>query len=252
MKLFHAIAFIAMLLVLASCGKKGPVRPLLANLPDAVQAAELVQRGDELLLSWQLPTRNQNGSPLEAAPVVDIYRMPYDPADYCPECKDRSTLLFSIHPELPDPAQLRGSRYTLHDRQVTAGHGYQYRLVPKNQRNLEGRALRVRIVVVPPAPAPVGLQVKGHDQEATLSWLPLIPASGQELLGYRIYRRHPGAASPAELLNQHLLTVAEYTDINLVNGTEYQYQISAVLKQGEQILESLASPAVVAIPEKDL
>ncbi|MDT8418851.1 MAG: fibronectin type III domain-containing protein [Desulfuromonadales bacterium] len=252
MKLFCALVLIALLPVIASCGKKGPVRPLQANLPDAVIAAELVQRGDELLLSWQLPIRNQNGSPLETAPVVDIYRMPYDPADYCPECKDRATLLFSINPELPAPAQLSANRYTLHDRQVTVGQGYRYRLVPKNELNREGRSLSVRIVVVTPPAEPQGLQVKGLDQGAALTWSPLTPPAGMELLGYRIYRRDAGVASPAELLNQRLLTVTEYTDINLGNNTEYRYQVSAVLKQGERILESLASAAVGVIPQKGL
>ena len=252
MKLFRALALIALLLIIAACGKKGPVRPLLANLPDAVSAAELVQRGDDLLLSWRLPTRNQNGSPLEAAPVVDIYRLLYDPADYCPECKDRSTLYASINPELPEPAQFSDARYTLHDRQVTAGQGYQYRLVPKNQHNLEGRSLSVRIVVVPPHEAPSGLQGTGLDQGATLSWSPLTPTNGTDLLGYRVYRREEGVTSPATLLNQRLLTVTEYTDINLVNDTEYRYQISAVLKQGERMLESLASTPVGVTPRKDL
>lgn len=249
MNIARLIISIGIILILASCGKKGPVRPLLANLPNAVSHVELRQSGDVVLLSWQLPTHNQNGTLLEPAPTVDIYRMLFDPADECLECKDRSTLLHSIDPELPQPAQLKGQRYLLRDQQVAANQGYHYRLVPRNADGLDGHPLIVRIVFAEPPVAPTGFTVEAHDRSTAMSWTPLQPAEGQELLGYRIYRQHVGDFNAAKLLNNKPLTDTKYDDLNLENGREYRYQLRALLKRGELMLESLPSPIESVVPE---
>jgi predicted small lipoprotein YifL len=249
MNVVRLIGFVGLLLFLTACGKKGPVRPLQAQLPEAVRNVELRQRGAELLLGWQLPTRNQNETPLEAPPVVEIYRMRFDPADDCPECKDRSTLLHSINPELPHPARLSGDRYLLRDRQVAAGQGYQYRLVPRTASGQHGSPLQVRIVFAAAPAAPTGLRAKAHDRSATLSWHPLQAAAGQTLLGYRVYRRLEGSGQPAILLNRQPLAALRYDDLNLENGRLYSYRIRALLRHGEQRLESLPSAAVTALPQ---
>lgn len=250
MQTVRLIALISIVLMLSACGRKGAVKPLKANLPDSVQNVELRQRGGELLLSWQLPGQNQNDTPLETAPVVDIYRMLYDPADYCPECKDRSTLLYSIDPELPRPARLNGDRYLLHDRQVAAGEGYRYRLIPRNERGQAGLPLVVQIAFSEPPLAPGGLTIEGYDRSTSLSWNPVQPDKGQKLLGYRIYRQDE-ESQPAVLLNQRPLTNLGYDDTSLENGRQYRYQIRALFEQNGQSLESLPSATVSAIPQAD-
>lgn len=247
MRTARLIIITGIILLLASCGKKGPVRPLEANLPASVKNVELRQQGDTLLLSWQLPTHNQNSTLLDSAPVVEVYRMLFDPANDCPECTDRSVLLYSIDPELPQPALLSGDRYLLQDRQVAANQGYHYRLVPRSKDGQDGQPLIVRIVFVEPLAAPAGLKVEAHDRSATVSWQPFQPAEGQELLGYRLYRHHE--ESSVELLNPRPLTDLIYEDFNLENGRAYNYQVRALLKQGEQILESLPSATITAVPQ---
>jgi hypothetical protein len=244
------IITIGIILLLTSCGKKGPVRPLEANLPASVKNVELRQQGDKLLLSWQLPTHNQNNTLLESSPVIDIYRILFDPANDCPDCTDRSTLLHSIDPELPQPALQNGDRYLLQDRQVAANQGYRYRLVPRNKDGQAGQPLVMRIIFAEPLAAPAELRVEAHDRSATLNWQPFQPVEGQELLGYRIYRHHKGASS--ELLNPRPLTEPIYEDFNLENGTTYSYQVRALLKQGEKILESLPSVTITATPQAGL
>lgn len=249
MNLTRLITYIGLLLILASCGKKGPVRPLDVSLPGPVQNAELRQRGNELLLSWQLPTSNQDGSPLTSAPEVDIYRMLFDPNDDCPECEDRSSPRYTINPELPQPAWRSGDRYLLRDQQVAENQGYQYRLVPRSEDDQNGQPLRMRVVYIEPSAAPAGFSVESHDRSATLSWLPLEPAGGQVLTGYQVYRRTLGGSQPAELLVQLPPENQKYDDLTLTNGKQYAYQIRALLTQGEQFLESLPTPAITATPQ---
>lgn len=240
------------LLILAACGKKGPVRPLEAHLPNAPGSVELVQSGDELLLSWKLPDRNQDGTPLAAPPTIDIYRMLFDPNDSCPECRDRSTLLYSIDPELPEPAQIDGDRYLLRERKVSAGQGYHYRLVPVDRNGQAGEPLVKRIAFLAPPAAPEGLRVTPHDRSTVLDWEPLQPAAGFELVGYHVYRRDTDAGQPLQRLTKRALAESSYNDYNLANGKSYDYQLRALLKKDDRLLESLPTAIVSATPEAEL
>ena len=74
------------LFALASCGKKGPVRPLLKPLPQAPAAVTVRQQGETTLLSWTLPTRNQDASSLTDLQGFAVYRMEYDPVEGWPGC----------------------------------------------------------------------------------------------------------------------------------------------------------------------
>lgn len=252
MKITHLMVLFIMALTCIACGKKGPVQPLEANLPNAVRNVELMQHGGELHLSWQLPTSNQNGTPLEKPPVVEIYRMLFDPQDSCPECKDRSTLLYSIDPELPEPSLLIGGRYFLRDKQVAAGQGYHYRLVPVDSTGQHGQSLIKRVAFFQPHKAPTGLKVAPHNRSTVLSWEPLQPASEMALLGYHVYHRMQGEASSFERITKRAQSETSYNDYNLANGSQYDYQVRALLQKDGQTLESLPSLTVSATPQPEL
>jgi predicted small lipoprotein YifL len=244
----YLLTSIISLLLLTACGNKGPVRPLEVPLPGTVQAPELRQQGDSLLLGWQLPTTNQDGSPLTAAPIVDIYRMTYDPADDCPECFDRSSLLVSINPQLPTPAQKVGQRFLFYDRPLTADTGYQYKLIARNQDDEQSRPVILRQAYRQPLPAPLYVTATPRDRAALLEWQAPPLLAGDELLGYLIYRRSNGIGSPYPLQAEPLQSNS-FEDFSLDNGTTYQYRISALVRRGKQQLEGRASQEVSVTPQ---
>lgn len=251
MKFFQPLVILGILLLLVACGKRGPVRPLEAHLPKTVKNVGLMQIGDELLLSWQLPSSNQDGTPLESPPVIDIYRMLFDPNDNCPECTDRSTLLHSIDPELPHPAHQKGDRYLFYDRQVSAGQGYHYRLVPVDKSGRPGQSLVKRVAFLGPHAAPEGLQVTPHDRSTVLTWTPLQPREGMVLLGYHVFRRSGDSGNSLLRLTKRAVTETTFNDYKLNNGTEYNYHLRALLQQGGLSLETLPSAIVSATPHPD-
>lgn len=248
MRIQHFMICILLLPVLAACGNKGPVRPLEIPLPGAVQAPELRQQGDALLLGWQLPTQNQDGSPLESPPAVDIYRMTYNPQDDCPECFDRSTLLVSIDPQLPKPARQLGGRYQLFDRPLQAGTGYQYKLIARNRQNEQSRPVILRQAYLEPLPPPQQVVATAHDRSVLLQWQAPQLAQGDQLLGYLVYRRLEADAT-SSLLTTRLLQAESFEDFSLENGTPYFYRIRAVVKRDNQQLEGLASPELGVTPK---
>ena len=247
MRIFHLIALLFCVATIAGCGNKGPVRPLEVPLPNAVQAPELRQQGDALLIGWQLPTTNQDGSPLEHEPIVDIYRMTYDPQDDCPECFDRSTLLVSINPQLPTPAQKIDGRYRYHDRPLQPGTGYQYKLIVRNRDNEQSQPIILRQDYQEPLPAPVNFTAIPRDRSVSLQWEKPELATGDNLLGYLVYRRFSGAS--LSQLTKQPLTAPNFEDFSLENGTSYSYRVRALVQRGKQQLEGLASPELKVIPQ---
>ena len=248
MQLIKLFTTLLCLTLLVACGNKGPVRPLEIAAPGAIQAPEVRQQGDALLLGWQLPISNQDGSPLDEPPVVDIYRMTYDPADDCPECFDRSTLLVSVNPQLPAPAQQTGERFLLHDRPLQADTGYQYKLIARSQDDEQSRPIILRQTYLEPIPAPQQVEIIPRDRSLQLQWQAPALAEGDVLLGYLLYRRLDPEQSLYPLSSQPL-TEAKFEDFSLKNGTRYHYRLRALVKRGKQQIESLASPELSATPK---
>lgn len=244
----YLLTLIITLLLLTACGNKGPVRPLEVPMPGTVQAPELRQQGDALLLGWQLPTNNQDGTPLSDLPIVDIYRMTYDPSDDCPECFDRSKLLTSINPELAKPAQIIGNRYLLHDRLLTPETGYQYKLIVRNQADEQSRPVILRQAYSTPVPAPKQVKATPRDSSVTLNWKAPALQANDSLIGYLVYRRQGSQASPYPL-NSQPVKEADFEDFSLKNGTQYQYRVRALVKRGKIQVESLASEELSVVPK---
>ena len=249
MRLLRLTALLCSLLLLAGCGHKGPVRPLKAKRPGPATALELRQQGEALLLSWQLPKNNIDGSAIEEPPVLDIYRMTYDYQADCPECFDRSTLLFSIEPELPNPARKVGDRYLLLDRQVDAGTGYQYKFIARGEDAVTGSPVILRLPFAPPVAAVEKLEIVAHDRAIALKWQAVEVAEGDSLLGYQVYRKVASEERSAYPLNPEPLLTTSFDDFNLDNGRSYSYSIRTLVKRNDQTIEGIATPELSAVPK---
>ncbi len=76
MKKFFPILILASLLVsLFSCGKKGPILPPIPRVIQKVEALEISQRGENLLLEWENPTAYIDGSPVPEITAVEVWIM---------------------------------------------------------------------------------------------------------------------------------------------------------------------------------
>ena len=252
MALLRPIALLGILLLLSACGYKGPVRPLKTKRPGPATALELRQQGKALLIGWQLPGNNLDGSVIEKPPALDIYRMTFDPQDDCPECFDRSTLLVSIAADLPEPARKVGNRYLLLDRQVQTGVGYQYKLIARSSADETGTAVILRQAFSEPVAAPRQAEAVPHDRSITLNWQPGDLAEGDRLLGYQIYRKLATEPRSPYPLNPEPLQTSSFEDFNLENGRSYSYWIRTLIERDQQTIEGIASPELIAVPQAGL
>lgn len=243
------LVILLLLLSLAACGKKGPVRPLLKSLPAAPRAAEIRQVGGELLLTMELPDRNQDGSPLSDLALIRILRRE-TPGGVCVECDEPTKVWREIDPEYPREATLVGQRLNLRDQDVLPGYGYRYRIVAITRSGQAGEAVTLVRVANEATTAPTAVSARGYDRMVRLAWHP--PATlppGWELLGYNLYRAQEAEPFTETPVNGVVIPEAHYDDIGPVNGIVYRYQVRSLLRKGDLTVESASSGEVAATPQ---
>lgn len=223
---------------LIGCAKKGPVRPKLASLPAAPQAPLLEQRGDQLLLSWQAPDKNQDGGDADDLAGFHILRRDYAAADGCPGCREPDDLQVRIRLDYPVPAQRIGDRFYWLDERVAVGRGYRYFVLPVTVGRQRGEPADLQAVLQQAPPAPSDLSIQVEEGRLRLTWQAPVLGDGMALIGYNLYRRQTGRSWPLVPLNPQPLTANTLTDVVAADGGSYNYRIGALVRSGDTVIES--------------
>lgn len=237
------------LIMVAGCGKKGPVRPKLTTLPEAPKQVTLQQQGMLFILGWTIPEKHEDGTRVEDLTGFRIKRLTYDAAEDCPTCREPQTEVAEIELKYPAPAQRIGKRIYWRDLDIRPGTGYRYAIVPLTIGGHETPAATVHLAALEPPPAPTGLRAEAGDARVSLTWqAPELP-EGMELVGYNLYRRYAERTFPILPVNQDPLPETELLDRGLDNGKAYEYRVSALVRSGDRVLESMAGPGVLVTPQ---
>ncbi len=249
-RLRPVILILALLLLapLAGCGAKGPVQPLAQTAPNAPSEITLHQQGNALLLSWSLPSKNQDGSELTDLAGFRVYRQSFDPVEDCPDCRDNAPLWKLVELDYLGHAQRRNGRLFLLDDELEAGLGYSYKVVPFNRWGQDGKPVGKRQTLAVPPPAPAAPKGERQNGRVLLSWETAELPEGMELLGYQVYRRRPGRAFGAAPQNNMLLSEPRFTDSGFETNRSYVYAVRTVAQQTGQVLESALSETLVITP----
>jgi hypothetical protein len=249
--MFRGILLVALLLTMMGCGTVGPVQPLLKSLPQGVENVTLAQKGAALLLAWDIPTRNQDDTPLTDLAGFAIYKSDYDLARGCPECRPAKNLLRKVDLAYYRSNNRQSQRVYLWDSAVEEEMGYRYKIVPYTADGHEGAAVLVHRPYFTSAYPPLELSGVGLDSQVRLTWSATSETrQGVVLLGYNVYRRSGKAYFSAEPLNTEPIAATSYDDLNVTNTTEYTYAVRTVVAIGEQQLESAFSTEVMVTPHR--
>lgn len=248
------LAFLAsavmLIATLTACGKKGPVLPSLASLPAAPTELQIAQQGENFMLSWTIPERNQDGAPAADMVGFHVYRMVYNAAEGCPTCRDPEELVAAIRVNFPEPAIRFGKRLYWRDVAAAPGTGHAYLVVPVTTGGREGAGISAYRAWLQPPPAPATLQAESGDRQVRVSWAP--PASlpeGQLLLGYNLYRRQANGPYVPVALNAEPLREPRLTDFVGEAGRDAFYRVTTLVRSGEYLLESAPSNEAMATPQ---
>ncbi len=165
-------------------------------------------------LTWNAPVDN-GGSPVVN---YSIYRGPYSGGE---------AFLVEI-----------GNVFAYHDKGLTNGQTYYYKVSAKNSMGEGARSDSVSATPMTIPGPPLGVSVQTGDRQIELTWLAPIDDGGSAITHYTIYR----ATTP----NDEAFLVAvgsglSYTDTGVTNGVTYYYIVSASNSLGEGPMSSEVS-----------
>lgn len=245
------LIIISLLLVMmtAACGKKGPVRPKLAGQIAAPLEVTLQQQGNLFVLGWTIPPENDNVN-AEHLTGFRIKRLTYDATADCPTCRDPQLEVAEISIRHPAPGQRIGDRIYWRDLDIRPANGYRYAITPLVLGGREGPSATIHLAVQQPPPSPTALQVEAGDAQVSVQWVAPELSAEMKLLGYNLYRRQAKRPFPMIPVNREPLQMTHLLDRGLDNGRAYEYRVSALIRIGDHILESMASPGALITPQQ--
>ncbi|MBA2378507.1 MAG: hypothetical protein H0V76_02905 [Blastocatellia bacterium] len=233
--------------------------PPLPPQERVVQRAQLFgfQRGDTVVLQWQMPARNAPPGDLLHIDRVDIYRLAESASAPLAlteaEFASRSTLITTQQMTDSDFG-LRTVTYS--DRLQFAGQPVRLRYAIRFVNDAGQKAAFSNVFLVEPASriamAPTSLSAELSQEAVTLRWTePTANVDGStppNIIGYNVYR----SGSPTQagrLLNPSPVTSDTYADRTFEFGSEYFYFVRTVsLGTGAQPVESSESNIVAVNP----
>ena len=238
-----------LVVMLVACGKKGPVRPKLDTLPEAPEEVTLQQQGKLFVLGWTIPSRNQDGSAVEDLTGFRIKRLRYDATEDCPTCRDPQDEVAELDLKYPAPGQRIGNRFYWRDLNIRIDSGYRYAITSIIVGGQQGPSATIHLAAQQPPPSPAALQVESGNGQVSVQWAAPVLPEGMELVGYNLYRRHAKRPFPIVPVNSEPLQETNLLDRGLDNGRAYEYRVSALIRIGDQLLESMATPGALITPQ---
>ena len=245
----NTVILSAAFLLLAACGKKGPLVLEPEKRPQAVSGLELRQVGHEVELSWTFPALlSDKETPLVAAQVrsVVVHHLakPFHPDTF----EKKSEVLarfkpneFSGRPGSVFACAVPFKAKLLKDKEHAFALSYQYGKAHSALSAVEKITTRT-----PPAPV-ADLKLGREGKVVVLNWSrPLADSEGLPLpavAGYRVFRRILQGKAPAAFaaINPKALKGEYYEDRDTGVDGEYEYRVSSLL---DERVESAPSNAV--------
>ena len=218
---------------LLGCGRRGAPVPPRPAAPAAVGAFRAELLDSSILLTWNRPIRNEDGSPLTNLLEFRLFRTvgPMSP----PEARRRLTslLVATVRADQPENAVVQDDQYAFRDdggrEGFTPGLRYSYRVQAVNGRGVVGeQSAEIFVDFTLAPPPPVDLGAVAGDGVITLSWKPPegpIPPGAPPPRGYNIYRgRQPGVYG-TQPINAGPMVEAQLRDTAVENETTYYYVV---------------------------
>lgn len=226
-----AIAPIASLLVLASCGYVGPVVPPSPEIPKSISDLSAVERGDHIVITFDTPPRTTDGLVIKHFSTIDLRIgpaiTPFDfnrwsaaakqyPVPLPPSTDTDDPKAFPITVSTP-VSEWQGKRVAVAVRSAVKKDGH-----------YSSWSNRVVFNALPPLGPPT-IETKATAAGIRISW-----QAQRAGLRYHVFRQGPNDKAPVEIATTQK---PEYLDISSQYDMPYKY--SVIARQGAA--ESLPS-----------
>lgn len=216
---------IATLFVLFGCGRKTPVVPPNAVIPEPI--ADLQYRVDDtgVTLSWRYPARSIDGKSIKNIRSFLLHKASIPQADYCDGCP----VVYNDVVVIDARGSKSKGRLTYNDTDLKAGYHYVYMVrSDSGWRIRSDESNRVNFRYDATLRSPMDVNVEVGDQVLTLTWQAVThrdDGAPAEDVKYQVYRGSSRTAlSPlGELVSEPL-----FIDGGVSNERTYYYNVRAV------------------------
>lgn len=252
-----AFIFFGLLISAAGCGKRKPPLPPVERVAQRVEINGF-QRGNRVLLSWTMPTRNASDTSVINISRADIYRLiePLDsPAGLSEEeFASRSNLIATVPISDTDFAR---KQLTYTDTLTFAGQPARIRYAIRFVNTAGQKAGFSNFLLIEPtakvAAEPTDLTSEISQNSVNLRWQsPTGNVDGStpaNILGFNIYR-FEAESNAQKLLNSSPVTADEFADKSFEFEKNYGYFVRTVsLGANGEPLESTDSNVVKVTPK---
>lgn len=256
LKSFLTVMLVIIAVSVLSCGKRQPPLPPIERVQQRVVISG-VQKGNQVILSWQMPARNApDGSVLSIA-GTEIYRLAENVNSPLTlneeEFASQSTQIASVPISDADFAR---KTLTYTDTLELAGQPVRLRYAIRFVNDSGQKASFSNFLLIEPAArvanAPANVSVKVTETSLIINWKePDENVDGSKpanIIGYNVYRV-VGDNPVLNILNKSPVTGTEFADSFFDFGQKYKYVIRTVsLGSNGEPVESLDSAAAIASP----
>jgi hypothetical protein len=198
------------------CGTPGAPQPPSLNLPDAVRDLSATRAGNEVTLTWTMPKRNTDRTPIKGAVLVRI-------------CRDDAARCDAAHPDQMAQSGASDSYMETLPAALSTGapRPINYFIELQNKKGRSAGMSNAAVLVAGEAPAQIdGLKAEVRKQGVVLSW-----TAGNASTAVRIERRL--LSSGAKLEHGPLTPAPEPKDRNLIVERDRGRAIDKTVRFGQ-------------------
>ena len=237
------IVLLSMIVLLAGCGVKAPPVPLETVVPKRIVDLEAVSREGGVFLEWTVPKENTDKTVLTDLAGFNILRSEgMLVGEECKGCGEKPKVVYEM--KLAAQEDAKGKKVTVVVEDLDPRKVYVYEVVSVNRRNhFSSPSNPVRIYWDHPLQAPGMVRGERGDRRVDLFWEPVEGATG-----YQVYRRGEEETFPARPLNRDVLTLPQYSDLNVENEKNYSYSVRAVRRVVKTDVEGKGSREIPVTP----
>lgn len=229
--------------LLLACGYKTHPRPAAATVPSEVRFVYARAYPDRVVLKWDVPTSNTNGSALKDLAGFRVYRAGRKVGEECEDCENAGQFYAHINYDPQKAAQSKEASFL--DRSIEVGQVYYYSVSAYNLQGREGdRSSNVIVSLDGFPPAPRGLRASYDARGIALTWdAPIRPAG---IRSYQVYRGDTSDPADMRPIGRTKWATTSYVDGKVQKDETYFYQVRSMKMNEGTSLESNASATVKA------
>ncbi len=233
--------------LVAGCGYKTSPRPATATIPGEIGSIDARAYPDKVVLEWQIPRTNTDGSKFGDVSGFKVYRVTHKPDEECPDCVANKPMHANIDFDHPIDAAIEKGKAAYSDNAVSPGNVYTYSVSVYNLRGRESNPSQDVVVSLENTPPPPsGLHAAREAAGSVeLTWKPL---QDETIRGYRIYRSNSDKVETMKFLAMVKRSENSFIDKDAEKTSTYYYMVRSFRMPRGFTLESYPSSVVTAPP----